>query len=231
MKILVCGDSWSSAWGVDPEKAWHSYLGCEITNVAHPGLCNEQITKRFLSNYNDTYDLVIIGWSGATRIPRHPKDNTNPHTDLYEFSLVDAGTKKFFKNLSLTDILSYWQKNIDTVCRTASVPVYHFSVFGDQPLVKPENFIEKSFLEFVSEKQNMPFKYKIPIFEFDWLNAENYQLVGKFGKKYFDKNWKKACVERELVRPGTYFLPCGHPNADGHALWGQYMKELINGKL
>lgn len=231
MKILVCGDSWTSAWGVKSHEAWPSYLNYETTNVAHPGLCNEQITNSFLKNYDKSFDLVIIGWSGVTRFLRPPDDTLNKNTNLYEFSLVDENTINFFKNMSLNDILLSWQEKIDIVNQTSKVPVLHFSVFGDKPINTFSNFLFIGFLEFLSEKQNMKFKNDIPIFEFDWLNEENYKLVGKFGKKYFNKNWQRACIEREMVRPGKYFLPCGHPNTAGHALWGEYIKDIINDKF
>jgi hypothetical protein len=224
MKILVCGDSWSESWGVNKNESWHCYLDSEVVNVAKSGSTNKQICDQFLKNYSNNFDLVIIGWSGATRFTR-----SVPYNDhwQHEFSNVDKHTINFFKDKSLEDILLDWSNNIEKVIDHANTPILQFSVFGDQPLKKYNNFLKESYLEFLANKQGIHFKYKIPIYEFDWLCEQNYKLVNKFGKKYFPKNWKKAIVERDYVRPGKYFLPCGHPNVEGHKIWGEFINEKI----
>ena len=204
MKILVCGDSWSEAW--DVTYPWHSYLDCNVVNVAKSGSTNEEICDQFLKNYNDSFDLTVIGWSGVTRFSRNTVLPQHPNIHLNEFSLVDDETIQFFKNVSLNDILKHWENKIESVLLMSQAPVLHFSVFGDRPLKKYDNFLNISFLEYLANKQNIFFKYDIPIFEYDWLNQQNYKLTKKFGKQYFNKNWQRACVEREFVRPGKYFF-------------------------
>jgi hypothetical protein len=228
MKILVCGDSWSEPWGVTPTKAWHCYLGNEIVNVARSGSTNEQICNQFLKNYNNSFDLIIIGWSGATRFTRSvPYNNHWQH----EFSNVDKSTVDFFKDKSLNDILLDWETKIEKVISHTTTLIIQFSVFGDTPLKQYDNFLKESFLEFLANKQGIRFKYQIPIYEFDWLCERNYKFINRFGKKYFPKDWKKAIVERDVVRPGEYFLPCGHPNLKGHKAWGEFIKEFVNNVL
>jgi hypothetical protein len=114
------------------------------------------------------------------------------------------------------------------VLNISNVPVIQFSTFGDKPLKQYNNFLEISFLEYLANKQEIYFDYEIPMFEYDWLNKNNYKLTKKFGKRYFNRDWQRACVERETVRPGKYFLPCGHPNEKGHKLWGEYLKGKID---
>lgn len=223
MKILICGDSWTQGYGVFNRQSWPNYIGHEFDNVARDGVSNPEILDQFLKNYNDTYNAAIIGWSGSTRNRKNYK--------LLEFSNADVDTANFFKDKSLDDILKSWENCIDSVLETTKIPILQFSVFGDMPLKKYENFLEKSFLEFLANQSGIYFKYKIPIFEFDWLHQDNYHLTGQFAKKYFDKNWKKACVEREDLRPGKYFLSCGHPNQHGHQLWGNYIKDILNDSI
>ena len=225
MKVLVCGDSWSESWGVNKNESWHCYLDCDVVNVAKSGSSNEEICNQFLKNYNDTFDLIIIGWSGSTRFTRSkPFNNQWQH----QFSTVDKSTIDFFKNKSLDDILLNWGENIEKILLTTKKPIIQFSVFGDRPLKIYDSFLKESYLEFLANQQGTFFQYDIPIFEFGWLNKSNYQLTKRFGKRYFNKNWQRACVERESVRPGKYFLPCGHPNQQGHKIWGKFIKEKIN---
>lgn len=219
MKILICGDSWTEGYDIKSAEAWPNFINYEFDNVAVSGSTNKQILSQFLNNYNESYDLVIIGWSGATRFIED---------SLHEFSCVNKQTIKYFRDKSLVDILQSWDDCIKTVLNKSSVPIIQFSVFGDVPLIKYDKFIKEGFLEFLAEQQGMKFQYDIPIFEFDWLNEKNLKLTNSFAKKYFSKDWKRACVERELVRPGTYFLICGHPNAEGHKLWGNFIKGKID---
>lgn len=220
MKILVCGDSWTHAWGVDQSQAWPSNIGHEVVNVAVCGATNQEIVDQFKSNYNETFDAVIVGWSGATRF----KENLF----MYEFSSVRPKTIDYFKNKSLDDILNSWEENINEILSLSQVPVLQFSVFGDMPRKEYKNFIDISCLEYLANQQGMFFKYRIPLFEFDWLNQHNLKVTKPFAKKYFGSKWTKACVEREDVRPGKYFFDCGHPNIEGHKQWSSFMKGQVD---
>jgi hypothetical protein len=221
MKILVCGDSWTKGYDIDLNQSWPNFIDHEVTNTAKIGASNEEIVNQFLESYNDSFDAVIIGWSGVTRF----------HVDnqLVEFSVVDEKVTDYFKDKTLNDILGGWQQYQNIILSKSKVPVIQFSVFGDTPLIKSQNFLEKSYLEYLANKTGIFFKYDIPIFEFDWLNENNYKLLTKeFGHKFFPKNWERACIERENLRPGKYFLICGHPNANGHKIWAEYIKGKIN---
>lgn len=219
MKILSCGDSWTYGYGLNPNESWPNYLGSNIKNTSKCGSSNNHILDQFLDSYNNNYDLVIIGWSGVTRLW---------DDKFHDFSTVDQIAIDYYKNKTLDNILNKWDNQIQKVLKVSKVPVIQFSVFGDVPLKYYKNFIKISFLEFLANKQNVYFKYDIPIFEFDWLNENNLILTEEFGKKYFPKDWKKACVERENLRPSKYFLDCGHPNKEGQQLWGEFIKEKID---
>jgi hypothetical protein len=219
MKLLICGDSWTGGYGVQPNEAWPNLLGTEFINTSKWGATNNCIKEQFLDSYNNNYDAVIIGWSGVTRFWKNA---------LYDFSSVNETTLNYYKDKTLNDILYTWDNHIKFILEKSKVPVIQFSVFGDCPLIKYDNFLDKSYLEFLANKQNTYFKYNIPIFEFDWLNENNLLLTEEFGKKYFPKNWKRACVERENIRSTKYFLGCGHPNSEGHKLWAQHIKGVLD---
>lgn len=195
---------------------WTRYLPFDVKNGAGDGAGYVEILKQFKRSYNDSYDLVIVGWSGATR------------DDYLEFSITTDESIEHFKDKSLDDILNRWHEHIDEIVNTAKCPVIHFSVFGDVPGKHYDNFLETSFLEYLANQDGIYFKYNIPLFEFDWLNENNFKVTGPFGKKYFPKNWKRACVEREAVRDQGSFLYCGHPNQRGHKLWAKFMEMEID---
>jgi hypothetical protein len=219
IKILVCGDSWTIGYGVDPSESWTNFINYDVVNVAVSGASNEDIMNQFLHNYNDSYDAVIIGWSGITRI--------RVGSFMNWFCTVEDDTIEYFKNVSLSDILDNWETYIQPVLSTATVPVLQYSVFGDVPKVKHKDFLESSYLGYLADSSNNSFKYKIPMFEFDWLNEENYKVTKPFAEKYFDQNWEKACIERENIRPSEYFQNCGHPNVAGHKQWASFINNQI----
>jgi hypothetical protein len=228
MRILCCGDSWTNGYEVKKEEAWPNILssitGHSVKSISRNGATNSDIRDFYINKPDkQTYDLIIFCWSGVTR--------TKINGKILEFSSgkdkVHLERLKYFENKSLNDMLDDWQDIIDQVDNYDNTRKIHFSVFGDKPLVKKDNFYNISFLEFLAEKQNMKFNYEIPIFEFDWLSEENYNLVNKFADHYFDKDWKKAIVEREEVRPGKYFLDCGHPNIEGHRVWAEFIASKI----
>jgi hypothetical protein len=228
MRILCCGDSWTNGYGVKKEEAWPNILssitGHSVKSISRNGATNSDIRDFYINKPDkQTYDLIIFCWSGVTR--------TKINGKILEFSSgkdkVHLERLKYFENKSLNDILDDWQAIIDQVDRHDNIKKIHFSVFGDQPLISKDNFYSTSFLEFLAEKQNEKFKYEIPMFEFDWLSDENYNLVNKFANLYFNKDWQKAIIEREDVRPGKYFLDCGHPNCEGHKLWAEFIASKI----
>jgi hypothetical protein len=221
MKILICGDSWT--YGYDVDYPWSSFLPAEVHNVSICGASNNNIEKQFTNNYNNDYDLVCIGWSGATRYPNQRCQKTG----VFEFSNINKEAIKFFKNKTLDNLLQDWQKNINTVMSISNVPVIQFSVFGEQPIKKYKNWVDYSFLEYLANKQGHYFEYDLPIFEYDWLCKQNHKFIKKFAKKYFSRSWERACIERENIRPGTYFLGCGHPNQAGHKLWAKLINDFI----
>jgi hypothetical protein len=230
MKILCCGDSWTNGFGVKKDKAWPAILkkltGHEIDVMARNGAANKDIRDAYFSIKDRVkYDLVIFCWSGVTRnrVGNYLLEFSPPPND--EFGKLER--INYFKDKSLNDLIEAWQNYMDEMDSIDDVKKIHFSVFGDQPNTIKENFYNNSFLELLAEHQASKFKYSIPIFEFGWLSNDNYDLVGQFAKSYFPTNWQRAIIERENVKPGKYFLSCGHPNERGHKLWAKHLASII----
>lgn len=75
MKILVSGCSfthWPAEPGSQKNICWPSYLGDhDITNLAEPGAGNHYIANsiiRALCDRPDYYDMVLVMWSGVSRL-------------------------------------------------------------------------------------------------------------------------------------------------------------------
>lgn len=226
MKILCCGDSWTQGWGIDETNRWTSMLpDATVKNFAIGGASNFEIKHQLISNLNKDYDVVIIGWSGVSRY-RYQK---------YSFDFSGANDfefrNSFFEKKSLKsmedDFLNLNKEVNDTCKRYKIKKLIKFSVFGDFKYLWDEHYTQDSFLDYLSAAQGNIFNYSIPFFEFDFLSECNYKNTKSFAKKYFEKNWDRAIIERNEIRPGKYFLPCGHPNEQGHRIWSEYIKKYI----
>lgn len=230
MKILCCGDSWTNGFGVKKNKAWPAILkkltGYEIDVMARNGATNKDIRDAYFAVKDGVkYDLVIFCWSGITRnrVGHYMLEfSTSPNDEIGKLERIN-----YFKDKSLNDLIDAWQNRMDEVDSADNVKKIHFNVFGDRPRLKKDNFYNSSFLEFLAEKQDMKFNYEIPIFEFDWLTEDNCDVVDQFAHIYFPKDWLKAVVEREDIKPGKYFLECGHPNERGHKCWAKYIASIL----
>lgn len=235
MKILCVGDSWT--YGYDDngninknKKNWPNILAgiidADVEVNSKCGAANNEIFSmagRGIKNY----DIIIIGWSGCTR---HKTPRGLMEFSCAETSRIDKYRMEYFKDKSLYDLLLPWDDMMDKLTAigdAVGTRVIHFNVFGDKPIRNHSNFLNLSFLEFLAKKQNMPFSYDIPIFEFDFLREDNANLIEPFAKKYFPHDWKLAIIEREDVRPGKYFLACGHPNEAGHNAWAEHIAAVL----
>jgi lysophospholipase L1-like esterase len=235
MKILAVGDSWTRGYGLEPtEKCWPGYLSemlnTEVVRVAANGASNQDIYDNLIKLFNkDHYDLVIVGWSGVSRI------GSNPQFSLSYVKKEDTSARlKYFKTHSLDDLINQQNKlikKVHSLCSKNNSKVIQWSVFGDQCITKNSLCLSESAFEFLAEiQEKKKFKYEIPIFEFDFLHDNNYVMSTIFAEKYFNSTWKQACVEREEVRlrnDRTLFFNCGHPNTSGYKLWAEHLVSKI----
>lgn len=227
MNIACFGDSWTAGYGVDKSVRWTSLINeANVKCVAKSGSTNSQILEQVAYTIEKfPTDLVIVGWSGVTRYLHNGKCVDFCHAENLKNRNI------FFKDITMQYIQdTFIQQNaeVNRLCKNKKIKCLKFSVFNDFENLWDNNFLDYSFLNYLAEKQNNKFQYDIPFFEFDFLAEKNIKNTTRFAKKYFNKNWQRACVEREDIRPGKYFLDCGHPNEAGHKLWASYVKEKIN---
>ncbi len=230
MKILCVGDSWTSGYGVPKRaKSWPNKLGKltghSIDVSAQGGASNFHIVDFIKQNNLKKYDILIIGWSGVTRY-YHAGTNID-FCYAEDYGLRD----KFFETKTLIDLekdFLYLNQEVDELCKINNIKkLIKFSVFGDFKYLWDEKFTDISFLDFLAKKQGHNFVNEIPFFEFDFFSDVNYKNTTTFAKKYFNKGWDKAIIERDDIRPGQYFLEYGHPNSAGHLAWAEYLKEFL----
>lgn len=246
MRIACFGDSWTAGYGIEGTRSWCSVLDkClpngNTYNFGQSGCSNQRIFDLY-QKHGRYYDTLIFCWTGITRLET-PKG-------MMDFSYVEDHLikyrEKFFSQFTLQDLFKKWEDLIIQINEeNPNKRILHFSVFGEVPTQYIENFYKPSMFEYLAEKQGNIFKYNIPIFEFDWLNENNLPLTETFAKKYcsttlrspntkqnlndtFLRNWKKANIERDLIRPGKYFLNDGHPNGRGHKLWAKHIETILN---
>lgn len=235
MKIHCVGDSWTNGFGIDDKKDTWPYilaknLNCELTVSGIDGADNQSITLECINSLaNDpNIDLLIVGWSGITRII----DNTLPFYRQFSLSYVpDESTEnrqKWFSTHSLDDILELWEDQISQVENT-NKKIIMYSVFGDKPKRQHDSMLSISFLEYLANQQDVKFEYQIPIYEFGFLYKDNI-VANDFASKYFDSDWERACVERENLRTTKFFMTCGHPTIAGHKHWAEYLTNVIKEK-
>lgn len=228
MKIACFGDSWTDGWGIQENEKWCTLIekaipNCTVQNFGVSGVSNETI-HHIATTEQEIFDVYIFCWTSIVR-------QETPE-GMMDFSYVEdhllQNRINFYKQYSLQDLFNIWEEKIlDVNKKFYKSKVLHFSVFGDTPVQTIDNFYNPSMLELLSSLQGNNFQYNIPTFEFDWLYDNNLPLTEPFAKKYFDSEWKKAIIEREDIRPGKYFLDCGHPNKLGHRAWAEYVKQYI----
>jgi len=227
--ILVFGDSWTSGYNVAENESWTNYLvGHNVTNISAAGWTNRNIINEIFFEYykRSDYDLLVIGWTGVTR-------QIDENNNLHEFSVMDKETYNYYTKKSLGNLIYLWEsfmKHVNRIC--THIPVIHFNVFGDKPFSVIDNFLHESFFEFLANADGIYFQYPIQMFEFDWLSEDNINYIDAWSVNNLSHTWKKACVEREVVRETSqYFLDCGHPSPSGHKLWGEHINKKINNLL
>ena len=229
--ILVLGDSWTDGYGIDKKKSWPSLLAKitkrEVSTVAHCGTDNETICDYAVDNIvKYKPEICIIGWSGITRI----KQSDIPYIQFSLSQVPEEDTTnraEYFANCTLDKIRENWLWQINTVKQACkNTKLIMFSVFGDQHLLGTDDLLKISMLEYLADRQNTQLQYHIPVFEFDFLHEDN-KVAEEFASREFDKNWQRACVEREDLRGTKFFLDCGHPTSAAHMAWAKYMSKQI----
>jgi hypothetical protein len=201
------------------------FTGHKVKVMAVNGANNFSLFNFIQNQRLANYDVLILGWSGVTRYWYSEQNIDFGWAENYKLR------DEFFENKTLSnlenDFLSLNQE-VDRICEINNVKkIIKFSVFGDFKYLWDDKFTDMSFLDFLAEKQGRNFINEIPFFEYDFLSEVNYKNTTNFAKKYFPKGWEQAIIERNDIRPGKYFLDCGHPNREGHKLWAEFIASKI----
>lgn len=231
MNIAIFGDSWTQGYGVP--SPWSDFLPDNFmkTNLASSGSDNIKILnsiKQYLE-LNVPVEYMIVAWSSIARKIYAYGDvglHTYP-TDFEHKELADRDQLQHFEENSIEDLFENWKQQIQEVEKLAAeknIKVMHYSVFGEKPNWECTNFYG-SFIEMLAPE---PFKYELPMFEYDMSNNAN-PMKPKY-KEMFGDNWEYAVTERELLRETPLFQGCGHPNGDGHVKLSKIIQEHLYDK-
>ena len=184
MSIICFGDSWTDGWGVNNSwpKVLSSNLGLLVDNFGQSGTSNYDIYDNIINTDLNKYETIIVGWSGSSRRRVNGlffefscvSEAKNPA----DYDMIDKKRSEYFKNMTLYELKSDWTHYIEKLNNFANLnnkKIIHFTVFGDLPNTKFNNFVEMSFLEYLANDQNQFFKFNIPVFEYDFINNINFK--------------------------------------------------------
>ena len=218
--ILIGGDSWTYGYDVDESDRWSSHIhNATIANVAKSGADNKSIANAIEQEYvrnNHGFDLIIVVWSSMSRVSGKGQ-------------FVNERDRKKLKNVSLRDMIMGFGKQVRIV-EDLGTPVLHCTVFGDNFPFDVKHYHPTSMLEYLSRLSGYEWYLKIPFYESGMLYKDNEEFTKTFADKYFQDDWKYAIMEREMIlidKCFDYFLPCGHPNPEGHKQWSHVINERI----
>ena len=225
MNIGTFGCSFTRGFGVSDEETWSHMI--EAKNWGASGSSNDMILERVLKFHNK-FDTIIVCWSNPVRtiITKHVDLGLFHYNRQFKESIdyeeYQNIKQKYFNGLNLTTILSSWQEQINTV-EELGVNCIHTSAFGDVPRTLPKRWATPILTKLAPE-----LKFNIELFEYDMLLKGN-TIVQKWADRHFNKDWKLAAIERNLLRTESKnFLSCGHPSAKGHKIYAEYMKDYVS---
>lgn len=230
-RVNIFGDSWTAGYGA--AKNWAECLHSTLipNNLAQHGNDNEKILQSVIENLELGVRprFLVVAWSSIARRMKEYGDiglHTYPE-DFPDKKLADADQLHLFKHTSTDRMYEEWKSQIIRVNEMAAlgqIKVFHFSVFGEKPNWECDNFYG-SFIDILANANGTPFKYELPMFEYDMANDAN--PMKKHYADLFGKNWEYAVAEREVLRSTKYFADCGHPNDAGHRVLSNFIQEQI----
>lgn len=222
--IAAFGCSFTRGYRIADEETWPALLGAE--NLALGGASNHYILETVLKNYKN-FDTIIICWSNPVRKMIADRIDLglfyyNRHfEEIMSFEEYEDIKRKYFESFDLKDIFNQWQRQIDTI-EDLGINCIHTSAFGDEPLSLPKRWAIP-----ILHKLAPELRYNIEVFEYDML-LKNNTIVENWANKNLNKNWKLAAIERNLLRQDSKnFLSCGHPSAEGHKIYAEYLKRVL----
>lgn len=247
MNTLVSGCSFSQwpQYPGGPNTCWPRYLseltpGTTYRTVAEAAAGNQYICDsvvRAILEEPDTYDQVLVMWSGVTRLD-YLTDVTDPAWD----SLFDSyGFYRRLPNRKLGYIFSggqlgTWFKN--PVAHKMFYEMYKVSsntslaTINLQEIVKLQGFLDSKNI-----------KYKFMSYVNYWGSGDNISPNGDFGIADIPEvdflvneiNWDNWIFTNsnkdgiyELAKEMNDFMPDGfHPGPDAHSAWAKIVKDRL----
>lgn len=236
--VAIFGDSWTEGYGV--KQSWPEFLHSTMIpkNLAMSGSDNISIHRKVVEylKSGEQPRFIVVAWSSIARRIKNYGDiglHTYP-TNFSEKQKADSDQLDFFHNTTIDKLFWDWENQIIQINELAALSqtkVLHFSVFGEHPRMELEhckaecNNFYGSFIDILGKANRTPFRYELPMFEYDMANDAN--PMKEHYAEMFGKDWEYAVAERELLRSSKYFLDCGHPNEAGHKELANVIQEQI----
>lgn len=207
MKILAAGDSFTFGEGLENKnKAFPYLLGekfkAEVINTGHGGYSNQSIMREIVDNFDNTIDLVIVGFASPGRIEMSDEFGI---FNIWPGRNYNDKIKNLYRN-QFNSLISICHNNewlFSNFYRTALM-LESFLLYRGKPFLFYclDNFYDYYFKNY----PNITDKYKSKFL------STNSQLIFNYNESIV--MWQK-----------NNKLPCNHPNEVGHQLIAERIYE------
>lgn len=222
MKLWIFGDSMCTAYKLNEEQGWPfllaKSLGIDYENYAQPGIDNFYIYQSFLAKSKNISgsDIVIIGWSHPSRKTFTLDRKNKSHIDILPYSLHYVCDGQEFIRSDVGKI----ESRLNNLEKWGKMSPYDSSIafydnwFNTYYSEYEQNCNFQSYID--SVKMRCPGRY-IPF----WFSKESVKNINhNTGAGYI----LDFVVEHSVAIDEQTDL---HPNVNGHMLWTDHLKYLI----
>jgi hypothetical protein len=249
--VIVAGDSWTWGGSLDPElrlkqiygKLLSSRYKADWINIGCQGWSNSHILVacQYLLDLvaNTNYNRIIV----VLTLTENGRDVTSPDSHPYDYlkCFQKTGANNQFYEQVLLDSENGWIERIDNMLADADS---RFEFFVGQNFVWHDHLYAQlqnknimlgnsNWIEILADYQALPRPIRTNlvcgwIFDKKWFGSVN-DIVGITDSTIY-KSWALPYIDRaNLVNawldqsPINYKKQSKHPNADGHAIWANYI--------
>lgn len=250
MKILVSGCSfthWPEEPGSDKNICWPTYLkqqisNCDITNLAEPGAGNLYIANsiaKALINDPDKYDMILVMWSGITRLDFLTDLTNDDWLALFESYGFYRRVEGFSNRLGYIfsgGQVGPWIQNPAT--RNLFREMYKIS---NNVSLAHSNLIEIVKTQELLKQKNIPYKFMSYVNY--WNDKSNVSPNGDFGvmgkpelqslinaidfSKWIFSDSDKNCIYELAKHNNDYHGDKFHPGITTHQQWVDIMMKHL----